>query len=117
MDIDYLPNCREAHDRLVYRWLGEIQKVDDDPRTPETRRTVVYPRGEAPLAVMGLACGTCRMGTDPASSVVNPRGRCHDLENLWIADASVFPSCPTVGPGLTVIANGLRVAREVLAAL
>ena len=115
--IDYLPNCREAHDRLVYRWLGEIQKVDDDPLTPEVRRTVVYPRGEAPLAVIGLACGTCRMGSDPATSVVDLQGRCHDLDNLWIADASVFPGCPSVGPGLTVIANAMRVASAVLGAL
>jgi choline dehydrogenase-like flavoprotein len=115
--IDYLPNCREAHDRLVYRWLGEIQKVDDDPLTPEVRRTVVYPRGEAPLAVMGHACGTCRMGNDPATSVVDPQGRCHGVENLWIADASVFPSCPAVGPGLTVIAHALRVASLVGVAL
>jgi choline dehydrogenase-like flavoprotein len=75
---------------------------------------VVYPRGEAPLAVIGLACGTCRMGSDPATSVVNGQGRCHGLENLWIADASVFPGCPTVGPGLTVIANALRVASAVM---
>lgn len=115
--IDYLPNCREAHDRLVYRWLGEIQKVDDDPLTPEVRRTVVYPRGEAPLALIGHACGTCRMGSDPATSVVDLRGRCHGLDNLWIADASVFPGCPAVGPGLTVIANALRVASQVLGAL
>lgn len=111
--VDYLPNCREAHDRLVYRWLGEIQKVDDDLLTPVSRRTIVYPRGEAPLAVMGHACGTCRMGSDPADSVVNLHGRCHELDNLWIADASVFPSCPAVGPGLTVIANALRVAAQV----
>ena len=115
--IDYLPNCREAHDRLVYRWLSEIQKVDDDPLTPEVRRTVVYPRGEAPLALIGHACGTCRMGSDPATSVVDLQGRCHGLDNLWIADASVFPGCPAVGPGLTVIANGLRVGSAVAAAL
>lgn len=115
--IDYLPNCREAHDRLVYRWLGEIQKVDDDPLTPEVRRTVVYPRGEAPLPVIGHACGTCRMGNDPSTSVVDPQGRCHGVENLWIADASVFPSCPAVGPGLTVIAHALRVASVVGEAL
>ncbi|MEY4352304.1 MAG: hypothetical protein RLZZ609_545 [Cyanobacteriota bacterium] len=111
--IDYLPNCREAHDRLVYRWLGEIQKVDDDPLTPEVRRTVVYPRGEVPLALIGHACGTCRMGSDPTTSVVDLQGRCHGLDNLWIADASVFPGCPAVGPGLTVIANALRVAKQV----
>jgi choline dehydrogenase-like flavoprotein len=113
--VDYLPNCREAHDRLVYRWLDEIQKVDDDPLTPDVRRTVVYPRGEAPLAVIGHACGTCRMGSDPALSVVDVEGRCHGIDNLWVADASVFPGCPSVGPALTVIANALRVASAVAA--
>jgi choline dehydrogenase-like flavoprotein len=41
--------------------------------------------------------------------VVDLHGRSHQLANLWIADASVFPSCPAVGFGLTVIANALRI--------
>jgi choline dehydrogenase-like flavoprotein len=57
------------------------------------------------------------MGSDPAHSVVDLQGRCHELANLWIADASVFPSCPAVGPGLTVIAQALRVAEHLQAAL
>jgi choline dehydrogenase-like flavoprotein len=73
----------------------------------------IYRRREALVSVLGLSCGTCVLGSDPARSVVNLQGRCHELENLWIADASVFPSCPAVGPGLTVIANALRVAGEV----
>jgi choline dehydrogenase-like flavoprotein len=113
IDVAYIANNREAHDRLVYRWLDTIQKTEADPATTVVQRAPIYPRGEAPLSVMGLACGTCRMGSDPATSVVNLQGRCHELENLWIADASVFPSCPAVGPGLTVIANALRVAGEV----
>ena len=50
------------------------------------------------------------MGDDPATSVVNADGQCHELDNLFIADASIFPSCPSVGPGLTVIALALRLA-------
>jgi choline dehydrogenase-like flavoprotein len=42
--------------------------------------------------------------------VVDRDGRCHEIENLYVADASVFPSCPAVGPGLTVIALALRLA-------
>jgi choline dehydrogenase-like flavoprotein len=117
IDVAYLPNNREAHDRLVYRWLDTIQTTEADPRTEVVQRAPIYPRGEAPLSVMGFACGTCRMGSDPACSVVNLEGRCHDLSNLWIADASVFPSCPAVGPGLTVIANALRVAEQLRAVL
>jgi choline dehydrogenase-like flavoprotein len=52
------------------------------------------------------------MGDDPASSVVDRDGRVHGLANLTIADASVFPSCPLVSPGLTIIANALRVAER-----
>ncbi len=110
IDVAYIANNREAHDRLVYRWLDTIQKTEADPETQVVQRAPIYPRGEAPLSVMGFACGTCRMGSDPACSVVDLQGRCHELANLWIADASVFPGCPAVGPGLTVIANALRVA-------
>jgi choline dehydrogenase-like flavoprotein len=117
IDVAYIANNREAHDRLVYRWLDTIQKTEADPLTTVVQRAPIYPRGEAPLSVMGFACGTCRMGSDPARSVVDLQGRCHELANLWIADASVFPSCPAVGPGLTVIAQALRVAEHLQAAL
>ncbi|MEO1002531.1 MAG: GMC family oxidoreductase [Cyanobacteria bacterium J06638_7] len=115
--IDYLANCREGHDRLVYRWLDTIQKLERDPLTSVVTRAPIYPRGEAPLAVMGYACGTCRMGADPSTSVVDLECRAHGLANLWIADASVLPSCPAVGLGLTVIANALRIAARLSAAL
>ncbi|MFN6133913.1 MAG: GMC oxidoreductase [Synechococcaceae cyanobacterium] len=113
IQITYLPNNREAHDRLVYRWLNTLKQTEADPLTQVVRRSPIYPRGEAPLSVMGFACGTCRMGSDPASAVVNLEGRCHELANLWIADASVLPSCPSVSPGLTVIANALRIGATV----
>jgi choline dehydrogenase-like flavoprotein len=67
--------------------------------------------------VIGVACGTCRMGSDPATSVVNLEGRSHEVSNLWIVDASVLPSCPSVGIGLTVIANALRIGEALKASL
>ncbi len=112
IQINYVANCLEAHDRLVYRWLDTIQAVEADPLTQVVRAAPIYPRGEAPLAVMGYACGTCRMGSDPASSVVDLEGRSHQVANLSIADASILPGCPAVGPGLTVIANALRIAER-----
>jgi choline dehydrogenase-like flavoprotein len=57
-------------------------------------------------------CGTLRMGLDPGSSVVDPFGRSHDIENLWIVDASVFPSSAATNPSLTIAANSLRVVAE-----
>jgi choline dehydrogenase-like flavoprotein len=59
---------------------------------------------------MGYACGTCRMGSNPATSVVDLDGRSHEVANLTIADAAILPGCSAVGPGLTVIANALRIA-------
>jgi choline dehydrogenase-like flavoprotein len=46
--------------------------------------------------------------------VVDLNGRAHELTNLYIADASVFPSCPGIGIGLTVIANALRIGDQIL---
>ncbi len=56
--------------------------------------------------------GTCRMGDDPATSVVNRDGRSHRWRNLWIADASVFPSSGGgEAPSLTIEALAIRTAR------
>lgn len=59
------------------------------------------------------ASGTCRMGTDRRKSVVDQNNKVHDLENLYIVDASFFPSSTGINPALTIAANALRVA-EVL---
>ena len=69
------------------------------------------------MSVVGYSCGTCRMGENPATAVVNRDGRCHELDNLYIADTSVFPSCPSVGPGLTAIAIALRLSDHLEARL
>jgi choline dehydrogenase-like flavoprotein len=58
--------------------------------------------------------GTCRMAVDPASSVVNADGRSHRWRNLWIADASVFPSSGGgEAPSLTIHALALRTAEKI----
>jgi len=54
--------------------------------------------------------GTCRFGTDPATSVLNLDCRAHEVDNLYVVDASFFPSIGAVNPTLTIIANALRVA-------
>ncbi len=60
--------------------------------------------------------GTARMGADPATSVVDPFGRSHEHGNLWITDASVFPSSGGgESPSLTIMALALRSADAMLA--
>jgi choline dehydrogenase-like flavoprotein len=49
--------------------------------------------------------GGCPMGSDPRRSVVNTRGRHHQLENLWIADGSIFPTALGANPQLSVYAH------------
>jgi choline dehydrogenase-like flavoprotein len=54
-------------------------------------------------------CGTCRFGTDRRSSVLDPWNRAHGLDNLYVVDASFFPSSGGTNPSLTIAANALRV--------
>jgi choline dehydrogenase-like flavoprotein len=53
---------------------------------------------------------TTRMHGDPTRGVVDEDGRCHDLENLYIADTGIFPQCPSVNPMLTGMALARRQA-------
>jgi len=64
------------------------------------------------LGVDGLShqCGTMRFGADPADSVLDVHCRLHTVQNLYVADASFFPSCGAYNPSLTIAANALRVA-------
>jgi choline dehydrogenase-like flavoprotein len=71
----------------------------------------------APLLNYGHPCGTLRFGTDPATSVLDPDCRAHDLDNLYVTDASFLPSSMGVNPSLTIAANALRVADLVAARL
>lgn len=105
--IDYMPNNVEAHDRLVYHWVEALKKVEAAQPALFSRRT--HPRSDMPIQVIAHQCGTCRMGTDPATSVLDLNCRAHDVDNLYVADSSFFPANASVSPGLTVIANALRV--------
>ncbi len=68
----------------------------------------------APEPNFGHPCGTLRMGNNPATSVLDPGCRAHGVANLWVADASVFPSSMGVNPSLTIAANALRVAQDIM---
>ncbi len=59
-------------------------------------------------------CGTLCFGTDPATSVLDSYCRAHDLANLFVVDASFFPSSAAVNPGLTIAAQALRVADHIM---
>jgi len=64
----------------------------------------------APLTESGHLLGTARMGTDPASSVVDGFGRSHDVPNLFIVDGSVMVTGGSVNPTASIAALSLRTA-------
>ncbi len=55
------------------------------------------------------------MGNDPTTSVLDPHCKAHDLDNLYVVDASCFVSASAVNPSLTIIANAIRIANHLLA--
>ncbi|HKV53108.1 MAG TPA: GMC oxidoreductase, partial [Candidatus Binataceae bacterium] len=66
-----------------------------------------------PLGGTAHQAGTARFGRDPANSVLDLDCKAHELDNLYVADASFFPAIGAVNPTLTIIANALRVAGRI----
>jgi choline dehydrogenase-like flavoprotein len=66
------------------------------------------------LAGVAHQAGTCVMGNDPRTSVLDVNCKAHDIDNLYVVDASFMPSVGAVNPALTIIANALRVADHLL---
>ncbi len=73
----------------------------------------LYLGKDIPVSGTAHQAGTCRFGTDPASSVLDLDCKAHELDNLYVTDASFFPSIGAVNPTLTIIANALRVADRI----
>jgi choline dehydrogenase-like flavoprotein len=68
------------------------------------------------VSVAGVAhqAGTCRFGDDPATSVLDPTCKAHELDNLYVVDTSFFPSIGAVNPALTAMANAIRVGHHLI---
>jgi choline dehydrogenase-like flavoprotein len=109
--LSYTPNNVESFNRLKDRWVDTLKKAGHaDTQMP----LHAYFKKRIPLEGVGHQNGTVRMGADPANSVLDPTCKAHQLDNLYVVDASCFVSASAVNPSLTVIANSLRVARHVL---
>lgn len=59
--------------------------------------------------------GTCRMGSDPATSVAKPDGELHDTPGVWIGDASAFPTSSGTNPMLSIMALAHHTAETIVA--
>jgi choline dehydrogenase-like flavoprotein len=67
-----------------------------------------------PLGGTAHACGTLIVGDDPANSVVDPLGRVHGMQGVYVVDGSVLPRSSRVNPSLTIYAWALRVASKLV---
>jgi choline dehydrogenase-like flavoprotein len=113
LHIDYEPSNVEAHDRLVYRWLDVLKAIQTE-RPSQFNFSGVLPRSDMPIQVVAHQCGTCRFGEDPETSVLDLNCRTHEVQNLYVVDSSFFPSSSSTSPGLTVIANAIRVGEHLI---
>lgn len=107
--LSYTPNNTEAYRRLEARCVHLLTRVEE--MRGRLRPTFLSAR----LGIDGVShqCGTLRFGADPSASVLNLEGRAHDLDNLYAADGSFFPSSAAVNPALTIMANAMRVAERI----
>ncbi len=86
-----------------------LDRAEEMLRAAGAYRVVRVPL--APLAGWHLL-GTARMGSDPATSVTDARGRCHAVPNIIVADGSLFPTVGAVNPGSTIGALALKLADD-----
>ncbi|GBE67538.1 dehydrogenase [Mycobacterium sp. MFM001] len=122
LDNRVLPSERSNGDgrqrmRIQYRFhaceierRAEFLRQLNDVLEPFRKVTL---RGGKDNSALAHVCGTCRFGTDPKSSVLDPQNRAHEVDNLYVVDGSFFPSSAGLSPGLTIAANALRVAEHV----
>jgi choline dehydrogenase-like flavoprotein len=96
----------EGHARLRAKLEGLLGDIGCHDR--------LFPRAlflgkRIPIAGTAHQAGTVRFGRDPAASALDVTCRAHEVDNLYVVDASFFPSIGAVNPALTVMANALRV--------
>ena len=108
--LDLVETNPEAPKRLK-RKLETV--LNDLGHKPVLLERSLYLGKDIPLNGTAHQAGTARFGTDPKTSVLNLDCRTHEVDNLYLADASFFPSIGAVNPTLTIIANALRVADRI----
>jgi len=113
--LSYKPNNEEGHKRLISK-LEQLMKQQTkcavhghDCHEGLFARNL-FAGQRIPLAGVAHQNGTIRFGRDPKTSALDANCKAHDLDNLYVVDGSFFPSSGAVNPGLTIMANALRVA-------
>jgi choline dehydrogenase-like flavoprotein len=112
--LDLTQTNMEGH-RALREMLRNI--CDKGAIHPHLMDRKLYLGKDTPIGGTAHQAGTLRFGTDPNTSVLDLECRAHGIDNLYVTDASFFPSIGAVNPTLTIIANSLRVADRIAARL
>ncbi len=113
--LSYRPNNQEGHKRLIVK-LEQLMKQQTKCKIHghECHQGLfarnLFIGEQIPLAGVAHQNGTIRFGRDSKSSALDMNCKAHDVDNLYVVDASFFPSSAAVNPALTIMANALRVA-------
>jgi choline dehydrogenase-like flavoprotein len=112
LTLAYRPTNDVPKDELYAKLKSILGKLDMNP--DHLIHRFAYMKNDIPVAGCAHQAGTCRFGTDPATSVVDVDCKAHELDNLYVVDTSIFPSIGAVNPALTAMANSLRVGNHLL---
>jgi len=117
--LDYRPNNEEGHKRLT----AKLKDLMNRQRRCEAHGHAchqglfsrnLYVGQRIPLAGVAHQNGTIRFGRAPKTPALDVNCKAHDLDNLYVVDASFFCSSGAVNPALTIMANALRVGDHLL---
>ncbi len=117
--LSYTPNNEEGHQRLIAKLKDVMNHQTPCPVHGRECHQGLFGRSlfvgqRIPLAGVAHQNGTIRFGTDPKTSVLDRNCKAWELDNLYVVDASFFPSSGAVNPALTIIANALRVGDHLI---
>jgi choline dehydrogenase-like flavoprotein len=117
--LAYKPNNEQGHEHLTAKLKHAMnQQRKCDIHGGECHQGLfarnLYAGQRIPLAGVAHQNGTIRFGLDPRASALDVNCKAHDLNNLYVVDASFFPSSGAVNPALTIMANALRVGDHLL---
>ena len=112
--LAYQPNNEEGHKRLIAKLKALLNEQRACPIHGRDCHQGLFSRNlylkeRIPLAGVAHQNGTVRFGSDPESSALDRNCKAHDIDNLYVVDASFFASSGAVNPALTIMANALRV--------
>jgi len=108
--VDQTDNNMEAHRHLRRQLESLLGPMGAHTHLLERN---YYLGQDIPIGGTAHQAGTARFGSDPTTLVLDFDCKTHELDNLYVVDASFFPSIGAVNPTLTIIANALRVADRI----